>query len=60
MNRIIDNDIVEALLRYLIIRPYNEVHQVIPILQNLPILVESKPEDKKPEEAHPENLESTQ
>lgn len=36
MNKIITQEVVDALLRYLVQRPYSEVYQVIPVLQNLP------------------------
>lgn len=38
--RIISEEWVQALLRYLVVRPYSEVYQIIPILQNLPEFIE--------------------
>lgn len=41
--KLINEDVVQAILRYLITRPYNEVYQVIPILQELPDFVPPEP-----------------
>jgi hypothetical protein len=37
MTRLIEDNIVQALVTYLKDKPYVEVFQVLPILQNLPI-----------------------
>lgn len=36
MNKIISDEILQAIMRYLVSRPYNEVYQAIPLLQSLP------------------------
>lgn len=48
MKKIIDNHILEAVVNYLHGRPYKEVHQIMPILMNLP---DHKEEPPKQEEA---------
>lgn len=46
--KLIPQEWVDALLRYLINKPYNEVSQIIPILQNLPEF--SPPQNENPPE----------
>lgn len=36
MAKLIEENIVQALVNYLSTRPYNEVYQILPILTNLP------------------------
>lgn len=43
MTRLIEDNIVQALVTYLKDKPYIEVFQVMPILQNLPIAPASNP-----------------
>lgn len=48
MAKIIQDDVVKAMINYFGTRPYNEVCQVVPVLLNLPEAPkEETPEDKK-------------